>query len=207
MRLHLLCASVASAMVLLLTSCKSNPDVEGIWAGTMQQLAPAGQDGVTGPLVNSSVVTRIQFLPMPSDSIDGNVVLTSDITAQDVIAEYSGVSLDVPYEVSVAAMSSIKGTYKWIDDDDVAIFLDDASLDVSIDPQAVKFTANVLTGQQNPEIESLRDGQYWRFKTDIQANMRLVYSKYAHLSDVEVKDNIMTCEVDDRDLSFRRVAQ
>ena len=94
---------MAVALTAIFTSCDGKPDVEGTWAGTMQQLAPGGQDGVTGPLVNSTVVTRIQFIPIPSDSIDGNIVLYSDISAQDEIAEYNGISLDVPYEVSVAA--------------------------------------------------------------------------------------------------------
>ncbi len=207
MRQHSLCAIMAVALTAIFTSCDGKPDVEGTWAGTMQQLAPGGQDGVTGPLVNSTVVTRIQFIPIPSDSIDGNIVLYSDISAQDEIAEYNGISLDVPYEVSVAATSNIKGTYKFVDDDDIAVYLDDSTLEVSIDPKAVKFTANVLTGEQNPEIENLREGQYWRFNSDIMANMRLVYAKYQHISDIEIKDNILSCEVDDRDMTFRRVNQ
>lgn len=207
MKIHSLYAALSVLLSVIFSACDSKPDVEGTWVGTMQQLSPTGQEGVTGPLVNSSVVTRIQFLPMPSDSIDGKIVLMSDISAQDEIAEYNGVSLDVPYEVSVAASSSIEGTYKFADDDDIAIFLDNSTLQVTIDPKAVKFTSNALTGQQNPEIENLREGQYWRFNSDIMANMRLVYSKYQNLSDVKIKDNILSCEVSDRDMTFRKVGQ
>lgn len=187
------------------TSCSNEDDIEGTWTGTPQKLSPASAESVTGPLVNSRVVTTLTFTPQANDSIDGTVQFSSTVSAQDEINENNGVSLDVPYEVSVSAITTASGTYKFVDDDDIAIFLDDNSIEVSMDPQAVKFTSNVMDGQQHPEIENLRTGQFWRFKTDILSNMRFEYSRYHRLSDVKVKDNILSVEIDDRDYSFRRV--
>ena len=208
MKLSSLCSGILIAATLAsLSSCSSKDDIEGTWTGTPQKMAAAGSDGVTGPLVNSRVITTLTFTPESNDSIDGTVQFSSTVSAQDEINENNGVSLDVPYEVSVSAITTATGTYKFVDDDDIAIFLDDNSIEVSMDPEAVKFTSNVADGRQHPEIENLRTGQFWRFKTDILSNMRQEYLRYHRLSDVKVKDNILSVAIDDHDYSFRRAGE
>ena len=208
MKLSSLCSGILIAATLAsLSSCSSKDDIEGTWTGTPQKMAAAGSDGVTGPLVNSRVITTLTFTPESNDSIDGTVQFSSTVSAQDEINENNGVSLDVPYEVSVSAITTATGTYKFVDDDDIAIFLDANSIEVSMDPEAVKFTSNVADGRQHPEIENLRTGQFWRFKTDILSNMRQEYLRYHRLSDVKVKDNILSVENDDHDYSFRRAGE
>ena len=93
------------------TSCSNKDDIEGTWTGTPQKLSPASAESVTGPLVNSRVVTTLTFTPQANDSIDGTVQFSSTVSAQDEINENNGVSLDVPYEVSVSAITTASGTY------------------------------------------------------------------------------------------------
>lgn len=189
----------------IFTACSGTPDVEGSWVGAPSQLTPSGTAGVTGPVANSQVVTRITFNPSADDSSRGTVTLNSDINIMDEIRQVGEIPLDAPYEISVSAIATINGSYHFEDEDDIVIALDNNSLNVQLDPDAVKFTANALTGEQNPEISSLKNGFYWDFSSSITSDMRLEYARYQKISDVKVRDGIMSCEINDQDLSFRKL--
>lgn len=167
------------------------------------RLTQAGEPGVAGTIANSQVNTRLTFVPD-----DSTVVLNSDINVMDVIGP-NDLFINT-YELSVSATASIRGKYTLErdgDDYNVIIAFVDTTLAVDVDPQAVTFNTNALTGKQQPELDTLRPHLAQNYCVSIRNDLHEYYSNFQHLEDVRVKDNILSLELADRDCTFRRVAE
>lgn len=193
---------LAPAFVASLASCDSRDDVVGTWQGTSTRI-----DDINAA-VDGSMSTTIEFTGENGKQSDrsGTITITALIdTNQPVSSSNSG--LMQPYEVSVAATASITGdwTYEDRDDDDIIVSLAPESLNVRIDPDGVTFSQDILTGNERPVLDSLTAATSAAWKRSLTAAMRVEFAKYQKISDVKVKKNILSCEIDDRDYSFRRV--
>lgn len=199
------CACAAAAMTLCMASCDKTPDLTGVWEGAPSQLMQSGTRDVSGTLASSQIASRIIFTPSQDNKRMGSVSITSDITLMDAVPADSMVVST--YEVSVSATSSIAGTYHFEDgdDDDVLIALDNSTLQVNVDPEAVTYNVNVLDGVQSPELEKMRPALAQRYQQHLKTALQLEYAKYQKLNDVKVKNGILSCEINDRDFSFRLV--
>ena len=186
-----------------LTACSGHPDVEGQWTGQPTKLAQTGTEDVSGILVNSQVATNMIFTPSEGDSSKGSVTLNSDVTVMDEIGPND--LIVQTYELSVAATTSIQGTYTFIDDDDMAVVFDNSTLVVNVDPKAVTFNMNAITGGQDPQLDTLKPQLAQSYSVSIGNEMRAYYSTFQHIDDIYVKNGIMTCEINDRDYTFNQL--
>ena len=152
--------------------------------------------------------TTIEFAGENGKQSDrsGKITITALLDANQPVSS-SDSSLMQPYEVSVAATASITGdwTYEDRDDDDIIVSLDPESLKVRVDPDGVTFSQDILTGNERPVLDSLTAATAAVWTRSLTAAMRVEFAKYQKISDVKVKKNILSCEIDDRDYSFRRV--
>lgn len=197
-RFLLVCAWAA---MLLATACERTPQVEGTWIGAPARIDSNASTGVLGPVADCTVASTLNFAP--TDKKSGAVTITSDINMLDAV----NAPVDSPiatYEISVSATASISGTYEFTEGDDMVLTLDYNTLTVHLDPDAVTYNQNLIDNAQAPEIDSLRPILADRYRAALASQLRTEYTKYQHLEDIKIKSSILTCEVADRDLSFRK---
>ena len=193
---------LAPVCIFGLAACDSRDDVVGTWQGTATRI-----DDITAA-VDGSMSTTIEFAGENGKQSDrsGKITITALLDANQPVSS-SDSSLMQAYEVSVAATASITGdwTYEDRDDDDIIVSLDPESLKVRVDPDGVTFSQDILTGKERPVLDSLTAATAAVWTRSLTAAMRIEFGKYQKISDVKVKKNILSCEIDDRDYSFRRV--
>lgn len=193
-------AATATALCTI-SSCTRAERIAGQWQGNPERLiaVPGASD--------ATATVAIDFAPSPDKSGIGTVYLSAVMDVEQSLTDVAG-GLDRPYEASVAATASMTGTYAYesADDDDIVVTLDPASMQVFVDPSGVSFSQNALTGLQQPVLDSLTalTAEHWR--AALEPAMREVFNRYRKISDIKVHhDDIMSCEVADRDYTFRRV--
>lgn len=191
--------------VVLSTSCKHSQDYAGAWQGV-----PVRLEGVQGAADATSAVT-IDFAPADNKNGGGDVMLLATVDVSQAVESGSALSVDQAYQVDIAATASINGRYlpeDGVDDDDLILSLDASTLKVNVDPAGVTFSQNVLTGLQQPALDSLTASTAEAWRVRITAAVRDEFAKYQKIDDVKVHHgDMMSCEIADRDYTFRRAAE
>lgn len=203
-------AAVAAVAALAMTSCDGTPDVAGSWNIPATSLSQTGtQDAPGGVLVNSLVTTTVTFTPDKDNNRQGTITLNSMVNIDDTWSLANDTDILQTYEVSVAGTASISGTYQFVndEDDEMTASFDFANMSVNVDPEAVKFRTNVLDGQQSPELDTLKDGKLAEYTRDLNGKLKAYYTQFQKIDDIKVTDGMMSCEIGDRDFTFRRQDQ
>lgn len=195
--INLLLPAVA---VFAFSSCNNHPDVEGTWTGT-----PTRIDNISAA-VDASATMSISFTQDKNSNDSGEVIISALIDANQPVSSDSA-SIDQAYEVSVAATAVITGrwTYEDRDDDDIIITLDPSTLKVNVDPNGVTFSNDILTETQQPLTDSLSRATAEAWTKSITKAMSERFYNINEISDVKIRNGIMSCEIHDRDFTFRRV--
>ncbi|MDE6369684.1 MAG: hypothetical protein K2K94_10660 [Muribaculaceae bacterium] len=191
-----------AAAIAALSSCSNHPEIEGTWTGT-----PTRIDNISAAC-DASATMSISFTQDEKSAQSGEVTISALIDAnQPVTSETAG--LDQPYEVSVAATAVITGhwSYEEKGDDDIIITLDPSTLQVNVDPNGVTFSNDVLTETQQPLLDSLSSATADAWKKSIAKAMSERFYDMNRISDIKINNGIMSCEIHDRDFTFRRVSE
>ena len=194
-------SAAALIFIIAVTACSRDERLAGTWQGNPEKLI-----AVNGASDASTTVT-LDFVPDQGRKGTGTLNISAVINAEQAVKGAVDAVVE-PYEASVAATASITGRYavEDRDDDDLVVSFDPTSMDVNIDPSGVTFSENAITGMQQPTLDSLSraTSQHWR--TALTPAIREVFNRYRRIEDIKVHhDNIMSCEVADRDYTFRRV--
>ena len=195
-------ALVALGALMCISSCSRTDRFAGEWIGT-----PTRMMNIPGAADASSTVS-LDFAPSTDVRRGGDVFMSATIDVTQAVVG-SSFSVDDPYQVDVAATDSIRGRYvaDGDDDDDILLHLDQSTLQVNIDPAGVTFSENILTGLQRPALDSLTQQTVDAWRVRITAAIRDEFYKYQKIEDIKVHhSDMMSCEVADRDYTFRRVA-
>lgn len=201
-------AVAAAVVVLCLAACSRLANIEGTWNGAPvryeQPTAPGavGSDGAVVTNVSTQIATNMTFVPDAQKSGAGTVEFMSNVDVINTVP-FEGKLVD-PFEINIGATAVCTGTYHFEDQDDIVIAIDPASIKVDIDPQAVNYSENIATGQDAAQIDSLRPALVRQYTRQLLPVMKDYYSKITRIDDIKVKDGIMSCEINDRDLTFRR---
>ncbi len=188
----------AAAMLAACTACSGGPAIDGAWTS-----APTRIDNELPIASEASDVLTLVF-DAPKGAKSGAVTITSEITANQPVEAGTIDSFDEPYEVSVSATATITGTWSLEDRDDIVIFLDRNTLEVNVDPDGVAYSQNLIDGMQQPQVDSLTAVTAERWRSAIRSAATARFISLDKLDDVKVKDNILSCEVGKRDLTFHR---
>lgn len=191
----------AALLLLAATGCSKRNDINGIWTATpihIDDMAYAAE--ATG-------VLSIDF-DAPEGAQSGPVTLSMVIDATQPVDSGATVGFDAPYEVSVTGTATISGRWSYEDgeDDDILLFLDNSSMQVNVDPNGVTFSQNLLTGAQQPMVDSLSTATAERWRTAMRSTAAKQFFGYTKLDDVKIANDILSCELDKRDLTFHRAA-
>ena len=198
----------AAVVVICLAACSRLANIEGTWNGAaisyQQPLAPgaAGSYGAVATNVSTQIATNMTFVPDAQKSGAGTVEFMSNVDVINTVP-FEGKLVD-PFEINIGATAVCTGTYHFEDQDDIVIAINPASIKVDIDPQAVNYSENIATGQDAAQIDSLRPALVRQYTRQLLPVMKDYYSKITRIDDIKVKDGVMSCEINDRDLTFRR---
>lgn len=199
----LMSAFVATALATgsALTSCDKADEYAGQWQGNPENIV-----NVPGASDATATIT-LDFAPDASKKGTGSVNISAVVEVeQNVVGEAP--SPDAPYTASVAATASITGLYSRDkdDDDDLLVNFDASTMNVNVDPAGVTFSTNILTGAQQPMLDSLSRATAEHWSKALTPAIREIFNRYRTIEDIKVHHgDIMSCEVADRDYTFRRV--
>lgn len=186
-----------------IVSCGHNDKFIGTWTATTP-------DDITASVPAASMATSlvsVSFMPGADSKDGGSVALSSVISVNQPVQPGGGI--EQAYEVNVAATASVGGTwqYKGDDDDDLILAFDPSTLKVNVDNNGVTFTQNLLTGSQQPQIDSLTAVTAQQWKAQLTRALTIEFRRYRQLDDVKVhKGDILTFEIEnpDQTLQFRK---
>lgn len=196
--------SILALTAALFTSCDNRVDISGIWSGT-----PSRIDNIEGADMANATMTLVFSNDSVDNSKDGGRVFISALIDANQAVSSEDASIVSPYEVSVAATATITGTwsYEYGEDDDIIIVLDPQSLHVDVDPRGVTFSNDVLTGMQQPLVDSFSNATARTWTKSISSAISDKFYSFSKLSDIKINNGIMSCEINDRDYTFRRQAE
>lgn len=188
--------SIALAIILLASvqSCSDN-GLAGSWLGAPTRINIGGT-------ADTQVTPKLTFVPNEENDTEGDVTIASEIAVLDVLP--SNDSLVAPYEISLYGTSEIKGTYRMVDDDEIIISLDSSTLNVNISSKDIRFNESQFTQRLIPdEIQDQAPQIARRYASRIQHTLGIEILQYSRLDDVKIDKDLLMCEINDRDVTFR----
>jgi lipoprotein len=196
--LKFILASGLAIATAALTSCDRYADVAGSWTGMPDRsLAVAGA-------IDATSTISLDFAQQPASKAKDNGLLTISASIDANQPVTGGDFENAAYEVSVAASASMTGTWTFVDDDDIVVSLDPSTFTVTVDPDGVTFAEDLVSGMQQPQLDSLSTATATRWQNVIEPAIKTEFLKYGKLDDIKIKNGIMTFEINDRDYTFRR---
>ena len=198
MKNPILSLTALCGMAVILTSCDSraklSDSVQGIWAGTPQQMTDTGAAKAT--------VTRLMEFTKTDDAGAGNITLTAYITVENTMSAND--SIVTPLTITASGTASITGVYQAKDDDDILLNLDTSSLTVNVDPEAVQLNYNVLTTGSQPQLVALKPAASVLATQQITRAAQSAFFNLREIEDIKIHGSIMTCEFGHQDFTFSR---
>ncbi len=155
-------------------------DLEGAWAGTPERLFES--DASTG-----TIIETFTFVPVDSIKDGGNVTVTSLMSVTGAVSGAEGITQ--PVSVTASGSATISGTYRALSADRVELTLDENSLNVNVDPDAVVINADALTGGSAPaNVATLKPGLAQSITSQFGAAVRQRYPSSETLRSLSIKD-------------------
>ncbi len=203
MKKSVLYSSMALLAVVALTSCdgasKLGKEIDGSWTGTPVPMA--------GNVFTSTVEDTYSFSTDANDSKTGSVTISSVITAQSTFdGSLNGILPGMTY--TCPATSTVSGTWTAVDDDDLNLSLDLATLTVNVDPDAATTAFNQFTGAGETSTDSLMPQLIDAIRLELTSDLKARFSGFRNLTDVEVKNGkTLEFEIGETDYNLTRAGE
>ena len=194
-----ICATAAVAgMLTLMTACdtkaKLAESVQGKWTGNPEKMLETGA-------ASASMVRTLEFTNCAADT-EGSVTMTAMITVENTMQ--SNDSIVTPLQITASGVATITGVYQAKDDDELTISLDATSMNVNVDPDAVKLNYNIATATSAPLVEKLKPGAAILATQQINRAAQNAFSNITEIDDIKIEGSIMRCEINHTDLTFTK---
>ena len=194
-----ICATAAVAgMLTLMTACdtkaKLAESVQGKWTGNPEKMLDTGA-------ASGSMVRTLELTKGAADT-EGSVTMTAIITVENTMQ--SNDSIVTPLQITASGVATITGVYQAKDDDELTISLDATSMNVNVDPDAVKLNYNIATATSAPLVEKLKPGAAILATQQINRAAQNAFSNITEIDDIKIEGSIMHCEINHTDLTFTK---
>ena len=194
-----ICATAAVAgMLTLMTACDTNAklaeSVQGKWTGNPEKMLDTGA-------ASASMVRTLEFTKGAADT-EGSVTMTAMITVENTMQ--SNDSIVTPLQITASGVATITGVYQAQDDGELTISLDATSMNVNVDPDAVKLNYNIATATSAPLVEKLKPGAAILATQQINRAAQNAFSNITEIDDIKIEGSIMRCEINHTDLTFTK---
>ncbi len=184
-------------MLGALSSCDEKSrlasEIEGTWTGAPEQMT------VTDAA--SSSATRVITFTKGDKNMPSTMSVDAMFSVEIALPATDGIV--TPIAVTASGTAVIAGTWQPVDDDEIAVFLDRSTLEVSVDPDAVTLTASPLFASQS-QVDSLKPAMTQAVKQHITSAMEHSVLDFNRIDDIKIKNNILSCEIGKKDLTFHR---
>lgn len=188
--------------IAAVSSCSKYDRFAGTWQGTPERI-----NGITDVADATSTIT-VDFAPDDANKKQGIADFSAVIEVTQQIPSDPNV-INVPYETNITATASVSAHYAYEegDDDDILLSFDPSTLKVVVDPAGVTFSENLVSGVERPVLDSLTIAAAEQWRMQITPAIREEFFKFKKIEDIKVHHgDMMSCEVNNHDLTFRRVA-
>ena len=146
---HLVIAA-AALCALGLSSCneasKLAKNIEGTWSGAPERL-------IDDPTGTATVIESTTFA-VDSTGKGGDMIIVGLVSATGQMQ--GSTAIIQPISISAAAKAEVLGKWQAIDDDEIQVSIDTRTLTVSIDPEGVVLTTNMLDGDAQANVASIK---------------------------------------------------
>ena len=187
-----------AAASLLFSSCdnkeKLSKALNGVWAGAPEQITDTGA-------AKASMIRSFEFTPT-GNSGEGNVTMTVFITVENTMPASD--SIVTPLTITATGSATLTGVYQATDDDEIKVNLDASLPTVDVDPDAVQLNYNVLTDASASNVTALKSGAEILVRQQVSHAAQKVFSDLTEIDDIKISRNLMSCETNHKDLTFRR---
>lgn len=187
-----------AAASLLFSSCdnkeKLSKALNGVWAGAPEQITDTGA-------AKASMIRSFEFTPT-GNSGEGNVTMTVFITVENTMPASD--SIVTPLTITATGSATLTGVYQATNDDEIKVNLDASLPTVDVDPDAVQLNYNVLTDASASNVTALKSGAEILVRQQVSHAAQKVFSDLTEIDDIKISRNLMSCEINHKDLTFRR---
>lgn len=192
-------AAAATALAAL-TSCneaaKLASDTEGSWSGAPEQFTVSDAAVAT--------MTPIYTFVLGDGDKEGGSVTVSALISATMPYTPPTPEVVLPFSITASAIGTIDGTWKAMDDDDIAFNFNFDSLNVNVNPDNITLSDNALTDQTQANWEQFKPAYIKSLEARFSDAMRLRFMAVRGLEDVEIKGDIMEYEFNDVKMYMHR---
>lgn len=188
------CLFAALSLVSCDGSSRLAKDIQGSWSGTPENF-------IDNSAVTTTILETYDFSSAESGAKSGNLTIAGMITISTQVLADAG--FEQPLTLTASARSTVSGTWTVIDDDEITVALDPATLNVEVDPEQVVAEGNLL-GTQTPDIKEMRQGVAQTIADNMKRALGVRYASVRHLDDVKVKGTLLKFEIGNMDCVFTR---
>lgn len=174
----------------MMVSCNSASklagELSGAWAGVPERLFDAGASSAT-------VIETYSFVPVDSVKDGGNVMVTALMSVTAAVSGTPGIAY--PVTVTASGYATINGTWTALSHDKIDLRLDQSTLNVSVDPEAVLVSTDMEGNSDSANLTSLRP----QLATSIRSQLQHAVSE--HYRPQQILDHVSV--IDGRTLKFK----
>ena len=191
--------TIAAAMMMIgLSSCDGRQtlakEINGSWS--------ASPDRITETAAMSTGVIRIiNFVRTPSEA-GGDLIMSSLVSVSSQLPRTDSVAQ--PVSMTASGIASIRGTWAAQDDDEIIVVLDASTFNVEVDSSAVVLTSNYVFNESTSDLATLKPSAVEMVRNQITQAVRDDFFSIRKIDDIKIKDNMMSCEINDEDFTMRR---
>lgn len=194
---HLIIAA-AALCALGLSSCneasKLAKNIEGTWSGAPERL-------IDDPTGTATVIESTTFA-VDSTGKGGDMIIVGLVSATGQMQ--GSTAIIQPISISAAAKAEVLGKWQAIDDDEIQVAIDARTLTVSIDPEGVVLTTNMLDGDAQANVASIKPQLAEAVKQQVTNALQMRYASIKKIDDIDIKGNVMDYEINHREYTASR---
>lgn len=194
---HLVIAA-AALCALGLSSCneasKLAKNIEGTWSGAPERL-------IDDPTGTATVIESTTFA-VDSTGKGGDMIIVGLVSATGQMQ--GSTAIIQPISISAAAKAEVLGKWQAIDDDEIQVAIDTRTLTVSIDPEGVVLTTNMLDGDAQANVASIKPQLAEAVKQQVTNALQMRYASIKKIDDIDIKGNVMEYEINHKEYTASR---
>lgn len=194
---HLVIAA-AALCALGLSSCneasKLAKNIEGTWSGAPERL-------IDDPTGTATVIESTTFA-VDSTGKGGDMIIVGLVSATGQMQ--GSTAIIQPISISAAAKAEVLGKWQAIDDDEIQVSIDTRTLTVSIDPEGVVLTTNMLDGDAQANVASIKPQLAEAVKQQVTNALQMRYASIKKIDDIDINGNVMEYEINHKEYTASR---
>lgn len=195
-----------AAVIASITACESPArlasNMEGEWTGTPTRITDTDLSYVS--MTPTFEFTRTQG--GKSDNSGGEVKLVAQVDTQIPADGFPTDSIgETPVSINVAAVVTVSGTWRAVDDDDILVKFNTSTTVSSVDSKAVCEYASPFSSADRAETIELPASAISAISRQLTSTISNYAADMHELDDVKVKGTFMKCKINRTHHTFTRI--